>query len=155
VSYLPQNLNTPFAFHVAELLALGGTYDHRHPALDVMELQPLLGRSLISLSGGELQRATIARALIAPAPILLLDEPLAHLDLRHALRLLEYLRDRADDGQSVVLSLHGPLLRHARPGRVWLLKDGKLHFDGPVADLDDTTLAEVFALTKDNLLIFT
>jgi ABC-type molybdenum transport system ATPase subunit/photorepair protein PhrA len=74
----------PFAFTVGELVGLSGAVEGNHDAvqeaIQLMDLAPLTGSALTSLSGGEQQRAAIARGLAQNASCLLLDEPTAHLD---------------------------------------------------------------------------
>jgi iron complex transport system ATP-binding protein len=72
-----------------------------------LSLADLAGRPLDTLSGGERRRALLARALVQEAEVLILDEPTAHLDLRHQVELLELVRGLADDrGLAVVASFH-------------------------------------------------
>lgn len=78
-------------------------------ALDAVELTPqvALERSVLTLSGGERQRLAIAGALAQQATLLLLDEPTAHLDLRHQVRTLDLLVRLARDGdKAIVVTLH-------------------------------------------------
>lgn len=155
LSYLPQHLEAPFAFTVAELLCLNTAgLDRASPELQLLELEPLLEKPINQLSGGERQRAAIARALLANAPYLLLDEPLAHLDPRFALRLLEYLVQQAHVGKGIVAVLHDLRLARQFGTHIWLLDNGKLLFDRVVEELGDTLLEEVFGLTEKDLLIF-
>ncbi|MDF7675320.1 ABC transporter ATP-binding protein [Neisseriaceae bacterium ESL0693] len=73
--------------------------------LEQFDLQHLARQRIGSLSGGEQQRANIVRALLQNAPVLLLDEPCNHLDIRHQQRLMSYLRQHKADF-SVVMVLH-------------------------------------------------
>lgn len=87
-----------------------------------------------TLSGGELARAMLARALVADPQVLIVDEPLAGLDPRHtqeAARRLQQLA--AAHGKLVIASLHDLTIALRRATRVWALKDGKLLADGPAA----------------------
>jgi iron complex transport system ATP-binding protein len=84
--------------------------------LDRLGLAPLARRPLGTLSGGERRRALLARALVLEADVLLLDEPTAHLDLRHQVDLLELLGELARrQGLGVVASFHdlNQAARHA------------------------------------------
>lgn len=73
--------------------------------LEYFDLQHLAGHRIGSLSGGEQQRANIVRALLQNAPVLLLDEPCNHLDIRHQQRLMSYLSNHQADF-SVIMVLH-------------------------------------------------
>lgn len=80
-----------------------------------------------SISGGELQRVAICRALINDPPILLADEPTAHLDSRLAEQFMTMLVELKDEGKTIVLTSHDPRIYH-HPGvdRVIDVADGRL-----------------------------
>jgi iron complex transport system ATP-binding protein len=88
----------------------------------------LAGRRLSELSGGERQRVLLARALATEAPLLLLDEPEAHLDPPHQRRLVELLRRLAGQGNTVVSVMHDLNLALAAD-RLWLMQGGRLMLD--------------------------
>jgi iron complex transport system ATP-binding protein len=90
-------------------------------------------RRLSDLSGGERQRVLVARALAVEAGVLLLDEPVAHLDAPHQLALLRGLRQRARDGAAVAVVLHDLNLALASD-RVLVMDRGRLVADGAPAD---------------------
>ena len=79
------------------------------------------------LSGGELQRAAIARALINNPPIVVADEPTAHLDGRLSLEIIDLLAGLTDEGRTLILSSHDPLVAgHPRVDRIVDLRDGRI-----------------------------
>jgi iron complex transport system ATP-binding protein len=92
----------------------------------------LRNRVFTSLSGGERQRVLVARCLATEAPVLVLDEPTANLDIGHALALFDLLHELADDGATVVVAAHDLNLAMRYAGRCIVLDDGHV-----VAD-DDT-----------------
>ncbi len=105
-------------------------------ALTACGMADLAERPLGALSGGERQRARLAMALAQDAPILLLDEPIAALDIAHQLRLLDLLeRLNRERGLAVCMVLHDLNLaaRHCR--RIIALRDGRVVADGPVEDV--------------------
>ena len=85
-------------------------------ALDAMDLGNLTGRLTSTLSGGERRRLAIATLLVQEPDVLLLDEPMNHLDPWHKLQVLDRLSALADDRKTVIASLHDPVLaaRYAR-----------------------------------------
>ncbi len=93
-------------------------------ALSVVELQQFANREFTTLSSGERQRVWIALALAQEAPILFLDEPTTHLDLRVAQQILKLLRAQVEGGKTVVCVLHDPNDAAAYADRVLLLADG-------------------------------
>jgi iron complex transport system ATP-binding protein len=73
-----------------------------------LDLQGFAERDLASLSGGERRRVSLATALTQQAPLLLLDEPLSQLDLRHQQQALQVLREELSLGRSIVMVSHDP-----------------------------------------------
>jgi iron complex transport system ATP-binding protein len=100
------------------------------------------------LSGGEQQRLLIARALAQAAPVLLLDEPTAHLDLRHQDQVLSLVRRLAvEEGLAVLLALHDLNLVSRFADRVALLSDGEMRILGvPEEVLQPELLAEAYGI---------
>ncbi len=100
---------TEFGLTVAQRLQLaaGNTNeaDIKQPSA-AMEIEYLLDRNLGKLSSGERQRVELAALMLRDCPFWLLDEPTAHLDLRHQMTCLSMLRDQARDGRAIVVVLH-------------------------------------------------
>ena len=87
------------------------------------------------LSGGELARVLLARALAVEAPLLLADEPVAALDPYHQLALMDTLRGRAAAGAGILVVLHDLTLAARFLDRVILMDRGRIAADGPPADM--------------------
>lgn len=80
------------------------------------------------ISGGELQRVAIARALIHDPPIILADEPTAHLDSKLSLEFLQIMAELQQSGKTIILTSHDPVVtEYSRLDRIIDLKDGRLH----------------------------
>jgi iron complex transport system ATP-binding protein len=139
VGLVPQDEPVPFDLSVLEfvlmgrapylgLLELPSEADRRLAleALATIRLTALQHRAVPSLSGGERQLATIARALVQESPILLSDEPTAHLDLANTRRVLDVMRALGRDGRTLVFTTHDPNLAAAIADHVVLLRDGRI-----------------------------
>lgn len=110
------------------------------------ELSDLSARLMNELSGGERQRALMARALATEAPILLLDEPTANLDLSHQATLLTLVRKRCDQQRAAALVVtHDINLAAQFANNIILMKHGRaVHSGTPQDVLKPEILQEVF-----------
>ncbi len=115
-------------------------------ALRETSLKDYGSRLISELSGGERQRVVLARALATEAPILLLDEPTANLDLAHQAAMLALVRKRGDRKETAsVVVTHDVNLAAEFADRVLLLKEGRMLASGPPRDvLTPEILHEVF-----------
>lgn len=106
----------------------------RH-ALREVDLQDLEARAASTLSGGERRRLALATLLTQDPEVLLLDEPLNHLDPQHRFMVLECLAQRCNHGKAVIASLHDPALAARYASHALLMHgDGRWAF-GTAADL--------------------
>jgi len=118
------------------LLEQPGSEDRKlaREALSIAGITSLEKRSVPSLSGGERQLATVARALAQQTEILLLDEPTSHLDLANARRILSVMRSLKKAGKTVVFTTHDPNAAAAAADFVILLRGGKVISCGAATD---------------------
>jgi iron complex transport system ATP-binding protein len=144
VAYVPQHSDLQAALPVREVVAQGrfahggGPAEVSHAvaqALAQTDIEALADRSFSALSYGERRLVLLARALATGAPVLLLDEPTAALDVRHALELLAVLRRRAADGAAVVVVLHALAEATEACDEALLLQQGRTVAAGPVASV--------------------
>ena len=105
------------------------------------------GRSVHELSGGETARLHLARVLASPASVILLDEPLAALDIKHQLNVMELLKAECNTGRTVIAALHDLSLARRMCDRLIVLNHGAVIVDGaPSAALSADVLGEVFGV---------
>ena len=149
LAWVGQEAHFEFAFPVREVVAQGRYAWQDDPsgvaeALAELDLTHLADRPATRISGGERHRVGLARALATRAPIQLWDEPVAQLDVRHALEVMRLARRLADEGGTVLVSLHD--LRAAyRFDRVLVLDQGRLVGNGrPHAVLTAPLIRTVF-----------
>lgn len=164
VAYLPQGTDAAWPMTARDVVALG-RLPHRvgwaHDraaarrrdetaiarALAEADVNTLADRTMTALSGGERARVLLARALAVEAPVLLADEPVAHLDPGHQLQVLSLLRRRAEAGDAVVVVLHDLALAARHCHRVLVLDHGRMVAEGPPRHvLDDSLLAATYRI---------
>ncbi|OGN87999.1 MAG: hypothetical protein A2X23_07525 [Chloroflexi bacterium GWC2_73_18] len=150
IAVVPQQVDLPFAMRVEEVVALG-RIPHEDPLRGLRErdrsavgraigrvgIGHLVGRDAREISLGERQLVLLAMAIAEEAPILLLDEPTVHLDLRHQVETMELLRALNErNGVTILAVLHDlHLAAHFFP-RLVVLDGGRVVADGPT----ETTL---------------
>jgi iron complex transport system ATP-binding protein len=159
VAYVPQKPELPAEMTVADYILLGRSphigyfgfekaKDHQVCAnlLDRLDLTHMAARHLATLSGGELQRLVLGRALAQEAPILLLDEPTSALDLGRRVDALEIVDAlRRENGLTVLSAMHDLTLAGQFSDRLILLAHGKVGATGTPAEiLDESVLTEHF-----------
>ena len=149
IAVVPQQVTVPFATSVEALVGLG-RLPHEDPlrgarpadraavasAIERVRIGHLRGRDVRELSLGERQLVLVALAVAQAAPILILDEPTVHLDLRHQVATMELLADlNIRDGVTILAVLHDLSLAAAFFSRLVLLDGGRMVADGAAADV--------------------
>lgn len=149
LAWVPQDFHAEFAFSVRDVVSQGrfahGDEDQGvDQVLAKLDLSDLAERPVTRLSGGERQRVLLARALATDAPLQLWDEPLAQLDVRHALEVLHLAKALTSTGATVVMTLHDLRLAECMD-LVLVLDRGRLCAVGQAgAVLTPEVLLEVF-----------
>ncbi len=147
--FLPQSVHDAFSASVLDTVLVG-----RHPylsrwqwengqdralalsALSDMDLAGFEQRDVLTLSGGERQRVALAALLVQDPPLMLLDEPVSHLDLHHQILVLHHLNRLARErGKAVLLTLHDLNLAARFASHALLFGPGATVRQGPVAEV--------------------
>lgn len=161
VAYLPQTLDLQAPFRVGELVRMGEYQQECSQALgaeEALQIVGLDGRAkthLAELSGGERRRAYIAMTLVQGARVLLLDEPLASLDIKYQFDLYNLLKDITRvKGVSVFMSLHD-IGMGAMMDRLLLVKNGAVISEGePDNVLTDEIVQNAYDIKNDSIGIY-
>lgn len=154
ISYLPQTLDITVPFTIRELVGMGVYPYDILPEMTVDDALGLVGLTdkadahLSELSGGEKRRTFIAMTLVQGAGLILLDEPLANLDIRYQIELVRLLRRlRAERNISIVMALHDINIA-LQFDKVMLVKDGAIFGSGsPGSVLTDEAIRDAFGIS--------
>ncbi len=144
VASVPQATSLAFDFRVRHVVEMGrtphlGRFDGHGPedeaavreAMHATDVARFADRSIAAVSGGERQRVLLARALAQGTPSLLLDEPTASLDVNHAVRTVELVRELVDDGRAALAAIHDLDMAARYCDEVVVLANGGVHAAGP------------------------
>lgn len=166
VAVVPQDVLPAFSFTALEMVLMGRTpyrsawgggspedWARARAAMVAASVQHLADRPLEELSGGERQRVVLAQALAQEAPVLLLDEPTSHLDIRHVVDVLSIVRGLAEGrGVAVLAILHDLNVASVACDRLVVLDRGKVVAEGdPAAVVTDGLLRGVYGVVADVL----
>ncbi len=158
ISVVPQSSHTAFPFSCLEMILMGSAArvkawsapgrEELHKALQIMGevgIQHLGTRPFNQLSGGEKQLVMLARALFQDAPIMLLDEPNAHLDFSNQHKMMGLMREVVKKrGVTALITLHDPNLTLYYCDQVLMIKNGRAIAEGPTsAVMKEQTLRQV------------
>jgi iron complex transport system ATP-binding protein len=149
IAVVPQNPSLPPAFSALEYVLMGRTphlrlLQNEGPsdlaaagrAMSATDTWQFADRLLGALSGGERQRVVVARALAQDTPILLLDDPTAHLDIGHQASVLRLVRDAArNDGKAVLAVVHDLTLAAKYCDRLVMLRNGSVVASGTAEEV--------------------
>ena len=121
IAYVPQLVSVPFDYSVLEYTVMGRTahlsllqtpqsrdYEISEQALMKLGIFELKNRPINTLSGGEQQKVSIARAIVQEPELIVMDEPTSALDYGNQIRVLRLIKELVKDGYSVLLTSHNP-----------------------------------------------
>ncbi|BAD86397.1 ABC-type iron(III)-siderophore transport system, ATPase component [Thermococcus kodakarensis KOD1] len=147
ITYVPQSSFPEFAFTVEEFVEMGSymTGGSVEDALRKVGLWERRRDRITALSGGEFQLALIARALAQGSRAVLLDEPTSHLDVNHALTVMELLRELKTE-RIIIAVLHDVNLALEYADRLVVMKDGEKFWEGKPGEITPDVLERVYGI---------
>jgi iron complex transport system ATP-binding protein len=161
VAVVPQEVQPAFEYSVFEMVLMGRSpyrsawggggaedWTQARRAMAAGRVQHLADRPLGELSGGERQRVILAQALAQDAPVLLLDEPTTHLDIRHVVEFASLIRELARSEEKAVLAIfHDLNLASAYCDQLYAMAEGRIVASGsPGSVLTRDLVAEIFGI---------
>ena len=158
VATLPQTIETIFPYTVEEFILMGryphldkglgygrGEAEVVHEVMDQMGISRLSNRIVSTLSEGERQKVYLAQCIAQNPRVLLLDEPVSHLDIKHQMQTLELLAALNEKGLTILMILHDLNLASEFCSRILLLSRGRVFADGtPEATLTYQRIEEAY-----------
>ncbi len=153
IAYIPQAHHPVFDYAVLDVVLMGMAHqvnalsspgkkeiEQAQAALEKIGIMDLASKSFLKLSGGEQQLVLIARALAQQAKALLMDEPTSNLDFGNQFRVLQQIRQLANDGLTVIMSSHNPQHVLHFSDQILALKNGRVTAWGPPDEVLDEDL---------------
>ncbi len=160
ISYVPQKFFSIYPYTVFETVLMGRSlnfsllgFEHESDiekvelVLEELNLSHLAKKKISEISGGELQKVIIARAIVQDSEVILLDEPNTHLDVKHQIQIFELLKSLKKSGKSIIAVSHDINLASFYADRIILLKNGTIHYDGSIDEiLKEDIIEEIFEI---------
>ena len=142
IAFVPQRPSIPASMSVAEYVMLGRakldgwgkesahSRNIVHEMLEATQLLGMQGQLVNTLSGGEMQRVLIARALVQEPEVMLLDEPTSALDLHHQIAVLNKVEEIKATGVTIISTMHDITLGAMYAERIIIMQSGRVLLDG-------------------------
>ena len=158
LGYVPQNLAPQRFLTVLEFVLTGRRpyisfdytsrdYEKAQEALKKVDALHLAGRPLDALSGGELQRVIIARALAGEPEVLVVDEPTSNLDPKYQVEIMSLLKKLSAGGMTVVASMHDLTQAYRYADKVVALKQGRVYACGrPEEVITEENIEQIYGV---------
>lgn len=174
IAYIPQSHRPTFHYSVFDMVLMGTTAQvgqirtpNKHhiamaeAALERLGILDLMYRDFEQISGGEQQLVLIARAIAQQAKLLVMDEPSANLDLGNRFRVMQTVRELADEGYTVIQSTHDPEQAYRCSNRIIALHNRQIIADGTPQEVMRSELisrlygvsVEIHSLCSDSIRI--
>ncbi len=157
IAIVHQTWDIPFRYKVMDFVMMGrfpflawwgsyqkSDYEKVREELHRMEVSHLAQRTLDEVSGGELQRVLLARALCQRTPLLLLDEPAQSLDPKGRVAMYRLLKKLASDGKTIICTSHDIDLLQVPDVYIWAIKDGKLIYQLEGSEFTQSVMEDVY-----------
>lgn len=165
LSYVPQNITTDFDFTIEEMVSMGRfPYLKRFEnlrsedklmvdeALRITKLLELKDKKITKVSGGELQRASVARCIAQDTDFIILDEPVNHLDISHQVEIMKSLSNMTPQ-KTIITVMHDLNLASLFSDEIILMDEGVVKaFDEPEKVINNETLKEIYDLNFISLV---
>lgn len=139
IGYVPQGLTSAFPFRIKDIVIMGraphlsvlaspsrADMQFAYKAMQTVGIRHLADRPCNGVSGGEWQLTLIARSLVQEPQILLLDEPTSHLDMGNQMKILQVIKDLADEGMTIMMASHFPDHAFLVSNVVAILREGQI-----------------------------
>ena len=165
IGYVPQEHHIVFPYRVIDYVLMGRAphhgmfsvpsrkdYDKAYRVLEDLGLGSLADKTITEISGGQLQLVLIARTLVQEARILLMDEPVSHLDISNAVKTMSLIRKLVEEERilGAMVTLHDPLMASLYCDKILLLNKGRVEtYGSPREALNPKRLSQVYGVDFD------
>ena len=163
IAYLPQNVTFNFPFKVLEIVLMGrypylGRLQNENKSdnkialksLELVNMEKFKDRNILTLSGGEQQRVSLAKIITQQTDFLFLDEPISNLDINHQLIVMELLKSLASEGKGTYVVLHDIRLANKYCDKIIIFNEGKIAYKGiPNVILNEQIISSVFKVKSE------
>lgn len=163
IAFVPQGQEPVFGSSVYETVLTGRLpfitwapsqkdFDKVDEIIDQLHLNQFAFKNINALSGGERQKVYIARALVQDTPVIILDEPITYLDLKHQLEIMKILKDLARSGLNIIMVVHDINLALRFCDDFIFIKSGHL-ISNTYDDINETLIQEIFDVKMSKFIV--